>query len=80
MPIGCAGVLVMPGDVMVGDGEGVVAIPAQVAEAVAADAYEQERREEFFQMKVAQGASIQGVYPPNEQTLAEYAAWRRDEG
>ncbi len=80
VPIGCAGVLVMPGDVMVGDGEGVVAIPAQVAEAVAADAYEQERSEEFFQMKVAQGASIQGVYPPNEETLAEYAAWRRKEG
>ncbi len=80
VPIGCAGVLVMPGDVLVGDGEGVVAIPAQVAETVAADAYEQERREEFFQMKIAQGASIQGVYPPNEQTLAEYAAWQRDEG
>ena len=80
VPIGCAGVLVLPGDVMVGDGEGVVAIPAQVAEEVAADAYEQERREEFFQMKVAQGASIQGVYPPNEETLAEYAAWREKEG
>jgi regulator of RNase E activity RraA len=80
VPIGCAGVLVLPGDVMVGDGEGVVAIPAQVAEDVAADAYEQERREEFFQMKVAQGAGIQGVYPPNEQTLAEYAAWRENEG
>jgi regulator of RNase E activity RraA len=80
VPIGCAGVLVLPGDVMVGDGEGVVAIPAQVAEEVAADAYEQERREEFFQMKVAQGASIQGVYPPNEQTLAEYAAWREKKG
>ena len=51
-----------------------------VAEEVAADAYEQERREEFFQMKVAQGAGIQGVYPPNEQTLAEYAAWRKKEG
>jgi len=80
VPIGCAGVLVLPGDVMVGDGEGVVAIPAPVAEEVAADAYEQERREEFFQMKVAQGASIQGVYPPNEQTLAEYAAWREKKG
>lgn len=80
VPIGCAGVLVLPGDVMVGDGEGVVAIPAQVAEEVAVDAYEQERREEFFQMKVAQGASIQGVYPPSEETLAEYLAWREKEG
>ncbi|RIK40679.1 MAG: ribonuclease activity regulator RraA [Chloroflexi bacterium] len=80
VPIGCAGVLVMPGDVMVGDGEGVVAIPAQVAEEVAHDAYEQERLEEFIQQKVASGASIVGVYPPDEQTLAEYAQWRREQG
>lgn len=80
VPIGCAGVLVMPGDVMVGDGEGVVAIPAQVAEEVAHDAYEQERLEEFIQQKVASGASILGVYPPDEQTRAEYAQWRRKHG
>ncbi|HXF61645.1 MAG TPA: ribonuclease activity regulator RraA [Caldilineaceae bacterium] len=78
-PIGCAGVLVMPGDVMVGDGEGVVAIPAQVAEEVAHDAYEQERLEEFIQAKVASGASILGVYPPDEATKAEYEVWRRSQ-
>ena len=60
VPIGCAGVLIMPGDVLVGDGEGVVAIPAAVAEEVAHGAYEQELREEFFQQKVAAGASILG--------------------
>lgn len=79
VPIGCAGVLVMPGDVIVGDGEGVVAIPAAVAEEVAHDGYEQERKEEFFQMKVAQGESILGVYPPNEETLAEFAVWRKEQ-
>jgi regulator of RNase E activity RraA len=77
VPIGCAGVLVMPGDVIVGDGEGVVAIPAKVADEVAHDAYEQERLEEFIQAKVAAGASILGVYPPNDQTRAEYDAWRK---
>jgi regulator of RNase E activity RraA len=77
VPIGCAGVLVMPGDIMVGDGEGVVVIPSQVAEEVAHDAYEQERLEEFIQDKIAKGASILGVYPPNEQTKAEYAEWRK---
>jgi len=80
VPIGCAGVLIMPGDVMVGDGEGVVAIPAALAEEVAHDAYEQERLEEFIQQKVAGGASILGVYPPDEQTKAEYAAWRMKTG
>jgi regulator of RNase E activity RraA len=76
-PIGCAGVLVMPGDIMVGDGEGVVAIPAKVAEEVAHDAFEQEQLEEFIQTKVAGGASIMGVYPPNDATKAEYEQWRQ---
>ena len=76
VPIGCYGVLIMPGDVIVGDGEGVVAIPAHVAEAVAHDGYEQEVREDFFQQKVAAGAPILGVYPPDEKTEAEYKAWR----
>ncbi len=66
----------MPGDVIVGDAEGVVAIPAQVAEPVANDAYEQERLEEFLEGKIAAGASILGVYPPNEETLAEYRRWK----
>lgn len=77
VPIGCAGVLIMPGDVIVGDGEGVVAIPAHVAEAVAHDGYEQELREQFFTQKVAEGAALHGVYPPNEQTLAEFERWRQ---
>ncbi len=80
VPVGCAGVLVMPGDLLVGDGEGVVAIPAKVAEEVAQDAYEQERLEEFIQQKIAGGASIVGVYPPNEETKTEYAAWRAAQG
>lgn len=80
VPVACAGVLIMPGDVLVGDGEGVVAIPAAVAEAVAHDGYEQELREEFFQQKVAGGASILGVYPPDESTLAEFEEWRREQG
>lgn len=77
VPVGCAGILVMPGDVIVGDGEGVVAIPAKVAESVAHAAYEQERLEEFIQQKIADGASILGVYPPNEATKAEYEEWKQ---
>jgi len=80
VPIGCGGVAVIPGDVIVGDAEGVVVIPAKMAESVAHDAYEQEIREEFFQQKVAGGASILGVYPPNEQTLAEFEVWRKEQG
>lgn len=78
VPIGCAGVAVIPGDVLVGDGEGVVVIPSQVAESVAHAAHEQELREEFFLQKITGGASIIGTYPPNEMTLAEFERWRKE--
>lgn len=78
VPVGCAGVLIMPGDVIVGDAEGVVAIPAHVAEAVAHDGYEQEQLEQFLTQKVASGAALHGVYPPNEETLAAYERWREN--
>ena len=72
MPIGCAGVLVMPGDVMVGDADGVVVIPAAVAEEVALAALEQEEIEAFVLTKIQAGSSIIGVYPPGDETRAEF--------
>ena len=72
LPIQCGGVLVLPGDIVVGDGDGVLVIPRALAVAVAADAAEQERLEQFVHRKIDAGASIVGVYPPNEETRAEY--------
>lgn len=74
-PISCGGVAVYPGDILVGDDDGVVVIPRHLAAEVAEVAVAQERREEFIVEKVRNGASIVGVYPPNEATLAEYEAW-----
>lgn len=79
-PIGCAGVAILPGDTIVGDAEGIVALPRAVAEAVALDALEQERLETFILSRVAGGASIRGVYPPDERTRADYAKWRAEQG
>jgi regulator of RNase E activity RraA len=79
-PIGCAEVLVMPGDVMVGDGEGVICIPRAVAEAVATGGFEQEQLEAFVLGKVRAGAPLPGVYPPDEATRREFEAWRRSRG
>jgi regulator of RNase E activity RraA len=76
-PIACGGVAVYPGDVLVGDDEGVVVIPRHLADAIAEEAAAQERREEFILAKIRAGASIVGVYPPNEATLAEYAEWEK---
>lgn len=72
LPIGCGGVSVYPGDVLVGDGEGVVVIPRHLADTVAREAAVMEDRESFFLEKIAAGASIIGVYPPDEKTQAEY--------
>lgn len=77
VPIGCGGIAVLPGDVIVGDAEGVIVVPQSVAEEVARDAYDQERKEEFILGKVEGGSSIIGVYPPDENTLREYEAWKQ---
>lgn len=76
LPIGCAGVAVFPGDILVGDGEGVVVIPRHLADEVARKAADQERRENFILEKIRGGAGLMGVYPPDERTLAEFARWR----
>jgi regulator of RNase E activity RraA len=79
-PIGCAEVLVMPGDIMVGDAEGVVCVPRAVADQVAAAGLEQELLEAFILEKVVKGAPLPGTYPPGEATRAEFEAWRRAAG
>src|SRR5579859_3115820 len=77
VPIGCGGVAVLPGDVIVGDGEGVLVIPRAVAETVIEAAYEQHQREEFIMSRIRAGRSILGVYPPDEHTLREYDEFKR---
>jgi regulator of RNase E activity RraA len=81
VPIGCGDVAVWPGDVMVGDGEGVVVIPAGIADAVAAEAVEMTAFEDFVTEQVLGGRSILGLYPPTDpQTPGEFAAWRVAKG
>lgn len=77
-PIACGGVAVFPGDVLVGDSDGVCVIPRALADDVARDAGEQELLEEFILEQVRDGAPVPGTYPPNEATLAAFEAWRRD--
>ncbi len=77
VPIGCGGVAVYPGDVIVGDDEGVVVIPKHLADEVAADAVEQEKMEVFILERIQGGAKLPGTYPPNAETRAAYDAWRK---
>lgn len=75
-PIGCGDVPVYPGDIVVGDAEGVVIIPQHIADEVAEEAYEQTQFEDFVLERVTAGASTHGLYPPEEEAEAEYARWR----
>ena len=80
VPIACGGVPVYPGDMIVGDGDGVVVIPAHLAEEVARDAAEQELLETFLLTRIQGGARLPDTYPPNEETRAAYAAWLKNRG
>lgn len=80
VPIGCGGVAVWPGDIIVGDDEGVAVIPKHLADEVARDAAEQEKMEAFILQRVQQGARLPGTYPPNAETRAAFEAWRRAKG
>jgi 5-oxopent-3-ene-1,2,5-tricarboxylate decarboxylase/2-hydroxyhepta-2,4-diene-1,7-dioate isomerase len=73
--IACAGVTVTPGDIVVGDGDGVIVIPAHLAAEVAQDAAEQERQEEFAAAMVAKGESVDGLYPLGKRWQAAYETW-----
>jgi len=81
VPIGCSDTPVFPGDVVVGDAEGVVVIPAHLADEVAAEATEMTVFEDFVTEQVRGGRSIIGLYPPTqEQSLTDFNAWREREG
>ena len=77
VPIGCGGVAVYPGDIIVGDDDGVVVIPKEIANEVAQDGAEQEILEVFILERIRAGAQLPGTYPPNAETEAAYQAWRR---
>ncbi len=81
VPIGCGDVPVWPGDVVLGDGEGVVVIPANLADEIAEEAVEMTAFEDFVTEEVLKGRSIVGLYPAtDEQTKIDFAAWRQANG
>ena len=81
VPIGCGDVAVFPGDVVVGDAEGVIVIPAALADEVAAEAVEMTAFEDFVIEKVLEGRSILGLYPPTEEaSRKDFEAWRKARG
>jgi len=81
VPIGCGDVAVYPRDILVGDDEGVVVIPAAIANEVAAEAHEMTAFEDFVMERVQAGQTIVGLYPPTqEKTVQDFEAWRKRNG
>jgi regulator of RNase E activity RraA len=74
--ITCGGVMVRPGDVVVGDDESVIVIPRHLADELAVDALEQERREAWILRRVTDGSPVEGTYPMDEATRQAYEAER----
>ena len=74
--IGCGGVAIIPGDIIVADGDGAVVIPAATLDDVLKEAPEQERMEAWIVEQVDAGAKLPGLYPMNEETKARYEAER----
>lgn len=80
-PIGCGDVAVFPGDVIVGDGEGVVVIPLHMADDIAKEAHEMTAFEDFVTERVNAGDTIIGLYPPTqEENKTAFEAWRKKNG
>jgi regulator of RNase E activity RraA len=75
VPIGCGEVPVFPGDIVVGDREGVVVIPRHLADEVARDGYRQTLFEDFVTERVKGGQSIFGLYPPDADMQAAFDKW-----
>jgi regulator of RNase E activity RraA len=80
VPIGCSGVAVYPGDILVGDAEGVVVIPRELAAEIAEPAAEQEHLERFILQRVRDGAALPGTYPPDSATIAAFHESRDGRG
>jgi len=82
VPIGCGDAPVFPGDVIVGDQEAVIVIPADIADDIADEAVEMTVYEDFvIEMVQKEGRSITGLYPATqEQSKLDFAAWRRKNG
>ena len=81
VPIGCGDAPVFPGDVIVGDGDGCIVVPAEIAAEIADEAVEMTAFEDFVTERVRAGAMTRGLYPPtDESNLEHFAAWRKEKG
>jgi regulator of RNase E activity RraA len=76
VPIACSNTLVMPGDIIVADDDGVVVVPIKLAPELLKRASEHAEWEEFSRMRLAEGGDLRKYYPLSDEARGEYEAWR----
>jgi regulator of RNase E activity RraA len=77
VPISCADVAVYPGDIVVGDGNGVTVLPRHMAVEIARDGAAQEELEAYLMLRIQAGDRLYGTYPADKQTRADFEAWKK---
>jgi len=80
-PIGCGDAPVFPGDIIVGDDDSVIVIPAEIADEIADETTEMTAYEDFVAERVRAGDTIIGLYPATkDESLEKFAVWRKENG
>ena len=77
VPISCADVAVYPGDIIVGDGDGITVVPRQMAAEMIEACEKRDELEKYLSYRVGAGEGLYGVYPPTDQTRADFEAWKK---
>ena len=81
VPIGCGDAPVFPGDIILGDQDGIIVIPANLMDEIADETFEMTAYEDFVTEQVRAGRGIFGLYPATDpQSLTDFAAWRKENG
>jgi regulator of RNase E activity RraA len=77
-PIGCGGVLVLPGDILVADDDGIVVVPPKLAPELAKLCHDKEEREIFERQRIRETGDVAKYHPMNAAARAEYEAWLKE--
>jgi regulator of RNase E activity RraA len=77
LPVQCGGITVCPGDILIGDSDGVVVIPREYAAKIADEAVHHGELEVYLFERISGGESLRGIYPPNEETRRAYETWKQ---
>ena len=80
VPIDCAGTLIVPGDIIIADDDGVVAVPSKLAADLLDLASQHAEWEEFSRDKLLAGGHLKRYYPLSDEARPEYEAWKKEQG